>query len=46
MDYEGVIIEESLENKAVLGEVKVINTKIEPVTVEHKTPWVKQWTSL
>lgn len=44
MDYEGVIIEESLENKAVLGEVKVVDTKIEPVTDEHKTPWIKQWT--
>ena len=44
MDYEGIIIEESLENKAVLGDVKIVGTKIEPVTADHKTPWVKQWT--
>lgn len=44
MNYEGVIIEESLKNKAVLGEMEIVGTKIEPVTDEHKTPWVKQWT--
>ena len=42
--FIGVIIEESLENKDVLGKVKIINTKVEPVTKEHKTPWIKQWT--
>lgn len=44
MDYEGVIIEESLEDKAVLGGVEIASTKVEAVTDEHKTPWVKQWT--
>lgn len=44
MDYEGVIIEESLENKDVLGSVNILSTKIEQVTEKHKTPWVKQWT--
>ena len=44
MDFKGVIIEESLENKDVLKEVKILETKIEPVTDEHKTPWLKQWT--
>lgn len=44
MDYEGIIIEESLENKAVLGDIKIVSTKVEPVTDEHKTPWIKQWT--
>jgi len=44
MNYTGVIIEESLEDKRVLKEVKIIATKTEPVTEEHKTPWIKQWT--
>ena len=44
MNYKGIIIEESLDNKTVLENVKVISTKIESVTEEHKTPWVKQWT--
>lgn len=44
MDYQGVIIEESLRDKAILGEVKIVSTEVEPVTDEHKTPWIKQWT--
>ena len=44
MNYQGVIIEESLDNKAVLSEVKIVKTKISPVGEKHKTPWVKQWT--
>ncbi|MFA6257389.1 MAG: hypothetical protein WC671_00030 [Candidatus Paceibacterota bacterium] len=44
MNYKGVIIEESLDNKEVLGKVKIIKTKISPVVEKHKTPWVKQWT--
>jgi len=44
MNYRGIIIEESLENKAVLEKVKIMSTKVEPVTEKHKTPWVKQWT--
>jgi hypothetical protein len=43
-NYKGVIIEESLADISVLKEVKILSTKIEPVTDEHKTPWVKQWT--
>lgn len=43
-NFIGVIIEESLENKDVLQKVKIIKTKVEEVTEEHKTPWVKQWT--
>jgi len=42
--FNGVIIEESLENKDVLQKVKIIETKVEEVTEEHKTPWIKQWT--
>ena len=44
MNYKGVIIEESLDNKAVLDKIKIIKTKISPVVEKHKTPWVKQWT--
>ena len=43
-NFNGVIIEESLENRDVLQKVKIIETKVEEVTEEHKTPWIKQWT--
>jgi len=42
MNYKGVIIEESLENKDVLKDIKISSTKVEEVTDEHKTPWIKQ----
>ena len=42
--FVGVIIEESLENKAVLKKLKIIRTEVEKVTKEHHTPWLKQWT--
>ncbi len=44
MNYNGTIIEESLEKKDVLNDLMIISTKIEQVTEEHKTPWLKQWT--
>ena len=43
-NFKGVIIEESLENKSILKKIKIVKTKIEKVTEEHKTPWLKQWT--
>lgn len=43
-NYKGVLIEESLENKDILKKVKIISTKVEQVTDEHKTPWLLQWT--
>ena len=43
-NYQGVIIEESLENKNVLRKVKIISTKVENVGEKHKTPWLSQWT--
>ena len=43
-NFKGVIIEESLEEKDVLKKVKILKTKVEKVTEEHKTPWIKQWT--
>lgn len=42
--YKGVIIEESLGDKAVLKDVKILSTKIERVVAKHQTPWLKQWT--
>lgn len=44
MNYKGVIIEESLNDKSVLKEVKILDTEIEKITEEHRTPWIKQWT--
>ena len=44
MNYQGVLIEESLEDASVLDDVKIVSTTVEPVTEGHKTPWVKQWT--
>ncbi len=44
MNFTGVIIEESLKDKSVLGDVKILSTEIEPATEEHKTPWIRQWT--
>lgn len=46
MSYKGVIIEESLQDASFLKEVQVMETKVEPITPEHKTPWLKQWTLL
>jgi len=42
--YKGTVIEESLENKAILQKVKILSTKVEEVVAEHKTPWLSQWT--
>lgn len=43
-NFVGVIIDESLENKEVLRKIKILKTKVERVTEEHRTPWIKQWT--
>ena len=40
----GNIIEESLADSAVLSEVTVLDTRVEPVTEYHRTPWLEQWT--
>ena len=44
MDYEGIIIEESLEDTSVLDQVEVLSTDVQPVTGWHQTPWLTQWT--
>lgn len=43
-EFRGVIIEESLKDASVLGDVTIISTKVEAVTKGHETPWLKQWT--
>ncbi|EKD56828.1 MAG: hypothetical protein ACD_58C00074G0003 [uncultured bacterium] len=43
-NFNGVIIKESLEDKDVLGKVKILKTNISQVKEKHKTPWIKQWT--
>jgi hypothetical protein len=44
MNYSGVIIEESLQRNEVLKHLTIVSTKVEPITEDHKTPWLKQWT--
>lgn len=42
--FVGCVIEESLSNRTILDEVTITSTRIEPVTPDHRTPWVDQWT--
>ena len=44
MNYKGIIIEESLENKDVLKKVKILGTRVEKITQRHQTPWLTEWT--
>ena len=44
MSYKGDIIEESWTDKATWKDVNIISTRVEAVTPDHKTPWLKQWT--
>ncbi len=44
MDYQGIIIRESLGDPSILRDIKIIKTKIEEVTEKHQTPWLTQWT--
>lgn len=44
MNFEGVLIEESLEDKTILDRLNIVSTEVEKVTDDHKTPWVSQWT--
>jgi hypothetical protein len=44
MSYEGIVIEESLEDRSVLRRMQVLSTSVEPVTEDHHTPWLEQWT--
>jgi hypothetical protein len=40
----GNIIEESLADRSVLSEVTILETRVEPATEYHRTPWLKRWT--
>lgn len=44
MNYKGVIIKESLANTSILDDIRIVDTKVEKVTPEHKTPWINTWT--
>jgi len=44
MVFHGIIIEESLEDKSILKDLKILKTKVEKVTSEHRTPWLSKWT--
>lgn len=44
MDYQGIIIEESLENLEILQELEIVHTEIEKVTASNETPWLDKWT--
>lgn len=43
MNYIGTIIEESLTDKCVLTDVKILSTHISKVTEKHQTPWLEKW---
>lgn len=44
MNYQGIIIAESLSDPSILRDINIISTKVEKVTKKHKTPWLIQWT--
>ena len=44
MNYNGVIIEESLQDKNVLRNVNIVSTIVEKVEDNHETPWLEKWT--
>ena len=44
MDFQGIIIAESLRNRDLINDLNIIKTEVEAVNDEHQTPWLKQWT--
>lgn len=44
MDFQGIIIEESLAGLEILQELDIIHTEIEKVTEANETPWLDKWT--
>jgi len=44
MNYKGTIIEESLKDRRILDGLNILDTRVEPVTSEHRTPWLEKWT--
>jgi hypothetical protein len=43
-NFFGVVIEESLTDVSVLKRIKILSTRISPVTPKHQTPWLSKWT--
>lgn len=43
-NFKGTIIEESLKDKTIFGDLKILKTEIEKVTKEHNTPLLSLWT--
>jgi hypothetical protein len=46
MNFKGILIEESLEDKSILKNniIKILKTEVEKVTSKHNTPWLSKWT--
>lgn len=44
MDYKGCIIEESLSDISIIGELEIVDTHISKTTAEDETPWLDRWT--
>jgi len=44
MNFKGIIIEESLEDKNILKNLNILKTETEKVSSEDNTPWLKKWT--
>ena len=42
--FRGVIIEESLSDKKILNQARIISTETQKVTLKHNTPDLSQWT--
>jgi hypothetical protein len=43
-NFTGIIIEESLLDRSLLQEVKILQTVVEKVTRDHQTPWLGKLT--
>jgi len=44
MNFKGIIIEESFEDKKILMALNILKTSVEKVNPEDDTPWLKKWT--
>jgi hypothetical protein len=44
VDYEGIVIEESLASPDGLLRMQFLATDVQPVEEWHQTPWLKLWT--
>lgn len=44
MNYQGVIIEESLSSSEIVKELEIVDTEVAKVTERENTPWLDQWT--